>query len=326
MEESLTGISPSIKLTFMNQKINLNDISRFDFNLAITFLALWQERSVSRAASRLSLSQSAVSAALARLRSAADDPLFVRTRGAMVPTPRAEAMAEDLANGVDLIRSSFAQQAAFNPLTSTAHFTIGMSDDFQLAIGPVISARIAKEAPNVTIIYRQTNRHRMEAAFEEDDIDCAVVVQPPARSWLEHKEVAQSGYACLLDAKTCGVHGEISQEKYLELPHLLVSFSGREGIVDEKLKLIGKRRRVQTALTHFAAVPPFLRGQRAITTIPSHAAAAIARQSGLQCLAPPIDLGTYTVSLVWRRDRDQEWLRDIVTASIGEALSSRPVG
>ncbi len=80
----------------MVQKINLNDISRLDFNLAVTFIALWQERSVSKAAERLSLSQSAVSAALARLRAAAEDPLFVRSRGTMVPTPRAEAMAESM--------------------------------------------------------------------------------------------------------------------------------------------------------------------------------------------------------------------------------------
>ena len=63
--------------------IKLSDINRLDFNLAITFLALWQERSVSRAALRLSLSQSAVSSALARLRDAANDPLFIRTHGGM---------------------------------------------------------------------------------------------------------------------------------------------------------------------------------------------------------------------------------------------------
>lgn len=77
----------------MKKIIGLNDIARLDLNLAISFLAIWEERSVSRAAIRLNLSQSAVSGALARLRAITDDPLFVRSRIGMEPTPRATAMA-----------------------------------------------------------------------------------------------------------------------------------------------------------------------------------------------------------------------------------------
>ena len=307
----------------MVQKINLNDISRLDFNLAVTFIALWQERSVSKAAERLSLSQSAVSAALARLRAAAEDPLFVRSRGTMVPTPRAEAMAETMENGVNFIKAAFTQHTEFDPSSSSACFTVGMSDDFQLAIGPAISARLAKDAPNVSIIYRQTNRHRMEAAFQEDSIDFAVVVRPPARSWLEREDIGESGYACLFDAKSCDITAPITLDTYLNLPHLLVSYSGREGIVDERLQRIGRSRQVQTALTHFAAVPSFLRGQKIITTIPAHAANALAEQSGLQCCAAPIDLGTFTISIVWRRERPHDWLRSVIREAVQTTIASQ---
>src|ERR1700750_1331589 len=116
--------------------INFNDISRLDFNLAVTFLAIWQERSVSKAARRLSLSQSAVSAALARLRLAADDPLFLRSRSGMEPTHRAIAMAAQIGEGVELLRQALVVERGFDPANSARHFSIGMSDDFEVAIGP----------------------------------------------------------------------------------------------------------------------------------------------------------------------------------------------
>lgn len=307
------------------QKITLTNISRFDFNLAVTFLAIWQERSVSKAAQRLSLSQSAVSAALLRLREAADDPLFVRSRGGMQPTPRAVAMAADLESGLGLIHRAFADEDAFDPATSRQCFTLGMSDDFQVAVGPAIARRLARDAPHVSIIFRQTNRHTVEQAFETGEVDFAVVASPPARSWLESTDIGESGYACLFDAAACGGCLPLTLDAFLGLPHVLVSFSGREGAVDLALKKIGRTRRIQTALTHFSALPPFLRGMRAVSTIPSHAAVSLAAASGLSVCRAPVDLGRYPVSLVWKRESDNPWLRGVIAESFRGTPGTAPL-
>lgn len=306
----------------MIHKITINDISRFDFNLAITFLALWEERSVSKAARRLSLSQSAVSAALLRLREAAEDPLFVRTRGGMQPTERAVVMAEPLARGVEMIHTSFRAGLAFDPATSRRRFTFGMSDDFQLAVGPAMASRFALEAPHVSVVFRQTNQHSVEAAFEAGDLDFAIVARPLTRSWLEREEIGESGYACLLDQTACDVALPLSMDDYLALPHVLVSFSGREGIVDHALRKIGQKRHVQTALTQFSALPPFLRGRRAVATLPSHAAKAVATVTDLTISRTPIDLGTYPISLLWKRTADNAWVRKIVAEAVESILTS----
>ncbi|GBQ14879.1 LysR substrate-binding domain-containing protein [Acetobacter cibinongensis] len=297
------------------------DISRLDFNLTITFLALWEERSVSRAAKRLSLSQSAVSASLARLREAADDPLFVRTREGMQPTLRAIAMVEPLQNGVALIHSAFSTVTAFEPATSRQHFSLGMSDDFQIALGPVIARRLAAEAPRVSVTFRQANKHRVEALFEAGEIDFAVIAQPNMRSGLQQQEIGRSGYACLLDPSACDVKLPLTLEEYLSLPHLLVSFSGREGIVDHALKSMGLSRRVQSALTHFSALPPFLSGTRTVATLPTHAAHSLAAVSGLTVCAAPIDLGDYSVSILWQRTADNPWMRQIISEAFMTILS-----
>ncbi len=316
----LTGLILSVKLLIMVQTINLNDIARFDFNLAIAFMAIWQERSVSKAADRLSLSQSAISAALSRLRDAAGDPLFVRTRGAMQPTPRAIEMAKSIEQGALLIRGAFASGPDFDPAQATHHFSLGMSDDFQLAVGPAVSRQLLAKAPNVSVSFHQSNRHTVAKMLESGELDLAVIARPPERSWLMGEEVAQSGYACLFDAAACGCELPLSLADYLALPHILISYSGREGIVDEKLRPLGLQRKIQTGLTQFAAVPSFLRGVAAISTIPRHAAHALAHISGLQVCAPPLDLGQYPVSLVWRREMQDDsalaWMRMLVRNAI----------
>jgi DNA-binding transcriptional LysR family regulator len=173
--------------------ITLNDISRLDFNLAITFLAIWQERSVSRAAQKLSLSQSAVSAALARLRLAANDPLFLRTRTGVEPTARAVAMAEQIADGIELLRQALVVDHGFDPATSTRHFSLGMSDDFEVAIGPAISTTLLGVAPHISIVFRQANRHTAVDMLESREIDLAVAVGVPARSGVVAEDIGRSG-------------------------------------------------------------------------------------------------------------------------------------
>ena len=313
MTERVDFLTLSGKLIVLIVKITMVDISRLDFNLITTFLALWEERSVSRAAKRLSLSQSAVSASLGRLREAADDPLFVRTRGGMQPTLRAIAMAEPLQGGVALIQNAFSTVTAFDPATSRQHFSIGMSDDFQIAIGPLITRRLAEEAPRVSVTFRQANTHRVEALFEAGEIDFAVVAQPNVRSGLQRQEIGRSGYACLLDQVACDLTLPLTLTDYLSLPHLLVSFSGREGIVDQALKDLGHSRRVQSALTHFSALPPFLIGTRAVATLPVHAAQSLAAVSGLTVCATPIDLGDYSVSILWQKTADNLWMRQVIS-------------
>lgn len=304
------------------KNIDLVHISRLDLNLVVTFLAIWQERSVSKAATKLSLSQSAVSAALTRLRDVVGDPLFIRTRGGMEPTPRAIAMAEKLDGGLALIRGALQVDEGFDPARSSRHFSLGMSDDYELAIGPAISRRLQAEAPGLSLVFRQSNRYTVEAMLDSGQIDLAVASGAPQRSWLVQQTVTESGFACLLDPEQCGVDLPLSLEDFLGLAQILISFSGREGMVDTALKPLGRTRRIHTALTHFSAAPAFLRRMRAVATIPSHAAAALADER-LRVCPPPFEMGTYPVAIVTRRDAAADpglsWLAGVVRQALVDA-------
>lgn len=314
------------------RNIILIDISRLDLNLAITFLAIWQEGSVSKAARKLSLSQSAVSAALARLRLAANDPLFLRTRTGMVPTPRAIAMAEQIVDGVTLLQRALVVDPGFDAATSTRHFSLGMSDDFEVAIGPAISALLLQQAPNVSVVFRQANRHTAIEMLEARDIDLVVASGVPAKAGLVSEPIGSSGYLTVLNNDLCGFELPLSLDDFLSLPHILISFSGREGIVDQHLKAIGRTRRIHTALTHFSSVPAYVTGMRVIASLPSHAARVLIRGSSLSLSPIPFDMGTYQVSVIARRDVAEDpairWLvkiiRETFAISGGEPDQSSP--
>ena len=296
--------------------IKIADIGRLDFNLAITFLAIWQERSVSRAALRLSLSQSAVSAALARLRDAANDPLFIRTKGGMEPTARAVSMAGQIQQGVELLSQALMVEDRFDPATSIRHFSLGMSDDFEVALGPAIAARLLALAPHVSVVFRQANRHIVEQMLEAREIDLAIAAGVPARRALITEDLGHSGYASLLNNRLCNLPLPLTLEDFLGMPHILISYLGREGIVDGALKAIGRSRTIHTALTHFSSLPAYLVSMRAIGSLPSHAARALAANTGLDISPVPLALGTYMVSMHHRRDVAEDpairWIKGII--------------
>jgi DNA-binding transcriptional LysR family regulator len=297
-------------------KINVLDIKRLDLNLAVVFVAIWQERSVTKAAARLALSQAATSAALARLREACGDPLFVRIRGGMAPTPRAQAMADRLETGIADLWEVLTHRHAFDPSSASRRFSIGMSDDFEIALGPPLTRLVQRAGPRLSVMFRQTNRHTVEQMLNDREIELAIVSDTVKRAWIAHEPIGESGYACVLDAQAARTPLPLSLDAYLDLPHLLVSFSGRTGIVDTALQALKRERHVYAALTHFSAVPAFLAKTRAVVTLPSHAAAALASVSNLTACAVPLDLGRYPVQLLWRRDSDGEsalmWMREQV--------------
>ncbi|NOW47677.1 DNA-binding transcriptional LysR family regulator [Novosphingobium sp. SG751A] len=305
----------------MKKIIGLNDIARLDLNLATSFLAIWEERSVSRAAIRLNLSQSAVSGALARLRAITDDPLFVRTRMGMEPTPRAIAMAPVLSAALDRMSEALTPLSPFVPEGVARALVVGMSDDFMLACGPALVRRLLAEAPQASVIFRQCNSRTAAAMLESREIDMAMIAGGRAQGRgqaIRCQAIGQSSYLCLADplADPFANAAPLTVESYIALPHVLVSYSGRSGLIDEALQALGRKRRVITALTQFAALPPFLQGSGWIATLPTHAALALARSTGLATFAPPLALEPYEVTLCWRRDGDadqvSQWLRGLM--------------
>ncbi|WP_224516148.1 LysR family transcriptional regulator [Mesorhizobium sp. CA8] len=150
--------------------MNLNAL---DLNLVRVLDALLREKSVTRAGEQIGLSQPAVSAALNRLRHALNDQLFVRRGNDMVPTPRAESLAEPVRAALREIERAFQPATDFDPARLERTFTFMGADFFSMLLMPPFAARIAAVAPGVSFRFLDSAIGDVSKLLQEDRIDLA---------------------------------------------------------------------------------------------------------------------------------------------------------
>ncbi|MBI6619618.1 LysR family transcriptional regulator [Pseudomonas corrugata] len=287
----------------MNQ-MNITDV---DLNLLKTFEALHDESSASRAALRLGVTQSAISAALRRLRGLYGDQLFVRTGRGLAPTLRANQLKPVISEALDRCRQSLAMVDPGASHYEGRSVIVGLSDDFEIAYGRRLIEEVARRAPGLRLIFRQTHSQIVGRALMERSLDLAITAGGFTERLLSRQVLGEGGYACLVDRASLQ-EGEqsLSLEAFVAREHLLVSSGGFIGITDEGLAGLGLRRRVCASTTHFAALPFLLKGSQAVATIPGHAAKAIAALGGLALLPCPLALPRYPIELGWRTHTPME--------------------
>ena len=296
--------------------IDERDFRRVDLNLLVTFEVLMRERHVTRTASVLGISQAAASAALARLRRLFGDELFTRTRDGMTPTPKAREIAPRIRWALHELSAVLFEEPAFDPARSDRAFVLAMSDDVEAHLLPRILQRLQAEELSVSVLVRQSNRYTAESLLTEGSVDLAVGALPGLGESFHRQELFTSGYACLYDGDRLGLGTPLSLEDYLRLSHLLVSYDGRRGIVDDLLEARSLRRRIVGSTTHFAGALTPLKSADVIVTLPRHAAEAFAAVTGLTLSDPPIPTPEYAVSMAWTPQRENDpahqWLRGLL--------------
>jgi DNA-binding transcriptional LysR family regulator len=302
-----------------------------DLNLLAALDVLLEERSVTRAAERLGVTQPAASRMLGRLRAALHDPLFVRTARGLVPTRRALALAAPLRQAVrDLERVALASPA-FDPATARRTFRIAAVDYAQATILAPLLARIAAEAPHVDVHVRQPSAES-ERDLESGALDLLLVPRQPSGPGVVWTPLHRAGYACLVWRRhACR---RLTLVRFAAMAHVLVTPRERpgRGVVDTVLEQHGLTRRVAVRVPTFLMVPYLLVGTERIATVPRRIADELARRHPLRVLAPPVAVPEFTLCQAWhelhRHDLGHRWLRDrVARADVGRAADvpvSRP--
>lgn len=277
------------------------NIANVDLNLLKAFEALHDESSASRAALRLGVTQSAMSAALRRLRDLYGDQLFVRTGRGLAPTLRANQLKPVVSEALNKCRQSLAMVDPAASHYEGRSVTVGLSDDFEIAYGRRMIEEVARRAPKLRLIFRQTHSQIVAQALIERSIDLAITAGGFAERMLSRQVLGEGDYLCLVDPHSLadGQHA-ISLDEFVRREHILVSSGGFIGITDEGLAGLGLSRQVCASTTHFAALPYLLKGSQAVATIPAHAARSIAALTGLTLLPCPLTLPRYPIELGWR--------------------------
>jgi len=273
-------------------------MNRMDLNLIRVFDAVMQERSVTRAGEQVGLSQPAVSAALNRLRHEFNDQLFVRRGSDMVPTPKAEALAEPARAALAHIRRMFHSGQSFDPAELDRTFTLFGADFFSIHYMPDLARRIRAIAPNVRLRFLDSARGDLGRLLSEDAIDLALERPHTVADWVSSIQVFDIAFKVIAAAN----HAEIAKasvasgtrlplDLFCQLSHAIRSVDGSmAGLTDASLKEIGRRRNVVLVLPHFQAVARAVAVSDLIAVVPDHAANAATRELPLTIYEAPFDI------------------------------------
>jgi DNA-binding transcriptional LysR family regulator len=296
------------------------NLAAVDLNLLVVFDAVMAERSVTRAAERVRLTQPAVSHALSRLRALFRDPLFVRTPAGMEPTPLASSLGPRVAAVLREVGAILAPGQAFDPGTSDRTFSVGMSDYAAAVFLPAVARHVERTAPGVTLVARHTSH---ASGIEMLDVGEAELVvgnfpDPPQR--LGSELLYQEGFLCALRAGHPALAGVFDLDAYLRCSHLNVSLRGEPtGYVDRVLARSRRRRRVALTAGHFLVAPDLAAATDLVATEPARVLRPAAARLGLELREAPFRLPPFEVVQMWPRrlttDAGHIWLRSQVKAA-----------
>lgn len=292
-------------------KANLRTL---DLNLLKTLDALLDERSVTRAASRLSLTQPAVSGMLNRLRDYFDDPLFIRAPHGIVPTTRAEELAAPVKRilaDIDVLL----QPAEFAPLTATLTFTLAATDYALRAVVVPFIAALKVQAPGIRVRVVPVGSDRLVSQLERGSVDVALITPHTTPSELHSRALYEERYVCMMRADHPDAGKPITLDRFCALEHVLVSYEGESfrGVTDGALENIGLTRCVALSVSNFLVLPDVLVISDMIAVVPSRIAE---NQTGMFVCETPVTVPGFTKSMAWHgrthRNPAQAWLRGLL--------------
>jgi DNA-binding transcriptional LysR family regulator len=302
--------------------IHAMDLHGIDLNLLVAFDALMAERSVTKAGIRIGRTQPAMSAALTRLRTLLKDELFIRGPAGLQPTARALDLAEPLGRALAEIQRTLEFTQGFDPMTSQASFTLGLSDHPTFVVLPRLLEFLRDSALGVSLQVKHFNaRDDATTLLDAGEVDVAIGV-PPSTGRILTKPLFEERFVCVMSKDHPSAVTPLTIERFLALDHLLVSPENeRFGHVDAALARQGLKRRLALTLPNMYAAPLLVARSDMIATLMSGVVEASGHGEDLVRHDPPLDLDPITFVMSWHRRNDthpaQRWFRDSIASQWG---------
>lgn len=296
---------------------------RLDLNLLVALDVLLEECSVSRAAQRLNLGQSATSAALGRLREHFHDPLLQPVGRGLEPSALARQLAPKVREVLSLAGEVVEMSAAFDPTRCDRRFILVASDYVAATLVPAVSRTLARVAPGASLVVRDLPLPRdgdvVTEALDYRRSDLVIVPQPRINPRYPHASLLQDELCCIVCADTPGYQQGLTLADYCAAGHVVREFShGQNLSLDtQHLHEMGIERRLDVALQSFALMAEFVVGTPRIATLLRRQAEALARRYPVRVLASPIVFPVASQVLQWQPqqafDPALAWLRQVLT-------------
>jgi DNA-binding transcriptional LysR family regulator len=310
-----------------------------DLNLLRVFDEVMAERSLTRAARNLNLTQPAVSNALRRLRETLGDELVQRSGQGMAPTPRARAIWPAVRQALEQLELSLVPNE-FVPAQAKTTFILAMADATAAELMPGLVEILETEAPGVTLRVVPLTTRDPRALLDEQACDLAVGFFPSVLADMTahsqgdeplpfaHQRLYDGQYVCVVRQGHPLADRPLTLDTYCEARHMLVSFSGRAyGFIDEALAALGRRRQVVLTVNQFFTAGRVVAHSNLLTVLPRHFVRVTGIADELVLMPLPFEVPAVHVDALWHR-RNQlrgshQWLRQAVQSATERAQLPR---
>ena len=296
----------------------------FDLNLLIVFDALMQERSVTRAGSRIGLSQPAMSHALNRLRHVLKEELFVRTPEGMVPTPRAEMLAQPIRNVLSEIQLAL-EPAAFDPVASDRRFALAVNNYAAAVLASPLVATVSATAPAIRLDLRPSGTLDIVGLLDRGDLDLALGSTDSPGDRFATAPLLEDPFVMVMRRGHPASRRKLSAAAFAALPHLEISSSLEDtGFIDRWLAESGCVRRIALRAPYISAAQILVQSDL-VATLSRRFAQELVRDHPLLVRKSPYDSPRVRTVMLWHRRLDRHpahrWLRHVIL-SVSKSLEA----
>jgi DNA-binding transcriptional LysR family regulator len=317
-------------------------IRRVDLNLFRVFDTVMQQKSVSQAAKALSVTPSAISHSLSRLRDAIDDELFVPGVSGMQPTPRAVELALEIRKGLQNFQSALMTKP-FVPTRAIRTFRIAASDYVSTLLLPRLIKRLAEVAPNIDLRIFPLSRLDAVRNLESDRLDLIIGWFGKLPNTLRRLPLYQEREAMVVRPGHPLTKGRVTKQRLFQFSHVVVEMTGTEeheedGFLDDegvsrrvwierallefRDKEVNLAGRAAVCVPYFAAVAPILEVTDMVATLPYRLALQLAGRNSIVLLKLPYKPITVDIEMVWHgrvvRDPGFRWIREVLVSTATE--------
>ncbi|MBS0336752.1 MAG: LysR family transcriptional regulator [Proteobacteria bacterium] len=291
-------------------------IEKFDLTQLRLLAELAETGSVSAAAQRIGLSQSAASHALARLRRSLGEEIFVRTTAGMRPTPFGDSLARAAREALGTLRASLESRAGFEPLSSRRTFQIYLSDVGQMVFLPRLLAYIQENAPGVSLRVLTVPAEGAHVALESGQVDLAAGYFTTLKAGFRQQRLFREHYLCAVRADHPRFERGMSVKAFGSVQHALADSSGMaHGFLERVLARHRLVRPIRLAVPQFMVLPLVIANSDLLVTMPSRLAREFSKLVRLRLMKPPVPIGAYDIRTFWHEryhnDPANRWLRKV---------------
>ncbi|MBN1206471.1 MAG: LysR family transcriptional regulator [Myxococcaceae bacterium] len=296
------------------------NLAAIDLNLLNVVATVLEERSATKAAVRLHVTQSAVSNAMKRARELFGDPLVLREAYGLAPTARGVELLPALRAWLEEARRLVAKAPVFDPCTSTRTFTVACSDAVAIALLQPVLRLLKKRAPSTRLRLLTLDRLIADDGLARGEVDLLIGIPPVMPPGHEAELVYRDPLECIVRRDHPQVRSKLTLSLFASLPHVdLALFGAIDDTIDRALARHGKARVVTVALPHFSSVPLAVLETDCVATLSSRIARAFAARLPLKVLEPPLKLEPIEVRQVWHRRSETDAAVGFLRALVREA-------